>query len=148
MTTEDLKFRRFDDNKQEQIRQLVGYCTLMGLTGKDLISIGNKLERIKKANEMEQNLAIGLSYQIKLVEPTKKHRHHDFEWTYTDAAGTNWRFDIISRLYRGGHSVRLSKGKNRNGRVFYAHNEVKNAHKNIRANIMYICHKEDWFSKC
>lgn len=46
--TDELKFRRFSEDKQEQVRQLVAYTTLMGLSGKDLISIGTKLERIRK----------------------------------------------------------------------------------------------------
>ena len=60
----ELKFRRFGDEKQEQVRQLVAYITLMGLTAKDLISIGNKLERDRRNTEAEKIWTIIESYNI------------------------------------------------------------------------------------
>lgn len=58
MDEAELIFKRFPEEKQDQIRQLVGYATLMGLTGKDLVSIGGKLDRIKAARERASNLEI------------------------------------------------------------------------------------------
>ena len=52
---DELLFKRFPAEKQEQVRQLVAYAQLMGLDGKDLVSIGGKLDRIKAAQEWRRN---------------------------------------------------------------------------------------------
>jgi hypothetical protein len=55
---EELLFKRFPANKQEQVRQLVAYAQLMGLDGKDLVSIGGKLDRIKSSAEARRNKSL------------------------------------------------------------------------------------------
>ena len=50
-----LHFRRFSAEKQDQIRALVNYATLMGLDGRDLVSIGNKLNRIAARRKIKYN---------------------------------------------------------------------------------------------
>lgn len=57
-TEEELLFKRFPADKQEQVRQLVAYAQLMGLDGKDLVSIGGKLDRIKAAAEYRRNRSL------------------------------------------------------------------------------------------
>lgn len=57
-TEEELLFKRFPKEKQEQIRQLVAYAQLMGLDGKDLVSIGGKLDRIKASAEYKRNKSL------------------------------------------------------------------------------------------
>lgn len=57
-TEEELLFKRFPAEKQEQVRQLVAYAQLMGLDGKDLVSIGGKLDRIKAAAEWKRNRSL------------------------------------------------------------------------------------------
>jgi hypothetical protein len=52
---EELLFKRFPAEKQEQVRQLVAYAQLMGLNGKDLVSIGGKLDRLKTSAEWKRN---------------------------------------------------------------------------------------------
>lgn len=54
----DLQFRRFSPERQEQIRQLVCYATLMGLNGKDLISIGGTWDRSLSTAKRKENIAI------------------------------------------------------------------------------------------
>jgi hypothetical protein len=41
-----LKLKRFSEDKHEQIEQLIVWCQMMGLTGRDLVSIGGKLDRM------------------------------------------------------------------------------------------------------
>lgn len=53
----DLQFRRYSLEKQEQIRQLVCYATLMGLEGRDLISIGGTWQRSSTARRRRENIA-------------------------------------------------------------------------------------------
>ena len=36
---DEVIFRRFPDKKQEQVRQLVSWSRLLGLTGRDLVNI-------------------------------------------------------------------------------------------------------------
>ena len=57
-TEEELLFKRFPAEKQEQVRQLVAYAQLMGLDGKDLVSIGGKLDRIKASSEWKRNKSL------------------------------------------------------------------------------------------
>lgn len=54
----EITFKRFPENKQEQIRQFVSYAQMCGLTGKDIRSIGDKLDRERKAVERRQNMEI------------------------------------------------------------------------------------------
>jgi hypothetical protein len=67
MEDEELIFKRFAADKQDQVRALVNYATLMGLSGKDLVSIGGKLDRIKASRERKQRIAIVQGYQIKPI---------------------------------------------------------------------------------
>lgn len=54
----EITFKRFPENKQEQIRQFVAYAQMCGLTGKDIRSIGDKLDRERKTIERRQNMEI------------------------------------------------------------------------------------------
>ena len=59
----DMQFlKRFPESKQEQIRQLMGYISLLGVSGKDLISIGGYIERSKKKEQAEHLRDIAMSY--------------------------------------------------------------------------------------
>ena len=77
--TEELIFKRFPADKQEQVRALVNYATLMGLDGKDLVSIGGKLDRIKVRREIEANRAIIESMDIQTIGKDTSLRHR---WAY------------------------------------------------------------------
>lgn len=61
---EQIFFKRFPAEKQDQVRGLVNYATLMGLTGKDLVSIGGKLDRLKASQELQRNKEILNSIDI------------------------------------------------------------------------------------
>jgi hypothetical protein len=52
---QELVFKRFPIEKQEQVRGLVSYAMLMGLDGKDLSSIGQKLTRMALAQSKKSN---------------------------------------------------------------------------------------------
>lgn len=68
---EELVFKRFPTEKQDQVRGLVEYATLMGLSGKDLVSIGGKLDRLKKAIEKKGNLEIIKGFDCLLIGQDK-----------------------------------------------------------------------------
>ena len=61
---EELFFKRFPAEKQDQVRALVNYATLMGLNGKDLVSIGGKLDRIKESQDRARRIAIVKGYEV------------------------------------------------------------------------------------
>lgn len=63
----ELEFKRFGKDKQEQIRQLVSFATLMGLSGRDLVSIGGKLDRINQRRDKEQRLSIIKAYDVQPI---------------------------------------------------------------------------------
>lgn len=54
----EITFKRFPKDKQEQVRQFVAYAQMCGLSGKDIRSIGDKLDRERKAVERRANMAI------------------------------------------------------------------------------------------
>jgi hypothetical protein len=96
----ELSFRRFPEEKQEQVRQLVAYTTLMGLTGKDLISIGGTLDRLKERQEQITNIhtAEGYAATVITVGKTEHDKSNNFgrRWIYTDSSGTKWEFQTSS----------------------------------------------------
>ncbi len=92
---EGLFFRRFPAEKQDQVRALVNYATLMGLSGKDLVSIGGKLDRIKAKREKDRwrTVADEIVKACTLVGNDKKRPQQDpRRWTYTDGTGRKWKF--------------------------------------------------------
>jgi hypothetical protein len=64
MDEEELFFKRFPAEKQDQVRALVNYATLMGLSGKDLVSIGGKLDRIKATQERNARIVVVKGYNV------------------------------------------------------------------------------------
>lgn len=77
--TEELIFKRFPADKQDQVRSLVNYATLMGLNGKDLISIGGKLDRIQDRREAMANRAI---IEAMDIQPIGKDTNLRNRWAY------------------------------------------------------------------
>jgi hypothetical protein len=92
-----LYFARFPAEKQEQVRGLVNYSTLMGLDGKDLMSIGGKLERIRKKQEQTRNRQTIELMDIRRVGKDISCRNR---WDYTDSTGTLYHFDLTGNYYR------------------------------------------------
>ena len=100
-TTEEvlLHFKRFSAEKQDQVRALVNYATLMGLDGRDLVSIGNKLNRIAANRKIKYNQTItdDMLTHVELIgldrkKPTLDHTR----FVYVDTVGNKWHFDRIS----------------------------------------------------
>lgn len=95
---EALFFKRFPAEKQDQVRALVNYATLMGLNGKDLVSIGGKLDRIKAKREKERLRVIAdeVANGCTLIGNDRKASRkgdNPTRWNYTDGTGRKWKFD-------------------------------------------------------
>lgn len=67
---EIFELKRFPKDKHEQIAGLVQYATLMGLTGRDLVSIGGKMDRDHAKKERARRLEICES----MVTPLKGYK--------------------------------------------------------------------------
>lgn len=87
----EINFKRFPREKQEQIRQLVNYATLMGLDGKDLISIGSKLERIKSNATIQENRKIIAELVKAGIISRPKSMKDPHKWLY-HSGGTKYLF--------------------------------------------------------
>lgn len=61
------RLKRFDKNKHDQLEQLIVWCQMMGLEGKDLVSIGGHLDRAKKSAEAKQNRTLAATVQFDVV---------------------------------------------------------------------------------
>jgi hypothetical protein len=72
----EITFKRFSKDKQEQIRQFVAYAQMCGLSGKDIRSIGDKLDRDAKAVERRQNMEIVNGFECLAIGDDRRHRHH------------------------------------------------------------------------
>lgn len=85
------KLKRFSDEKQDQVEQLVAYATMLGLSGKDLISIGGKMERERASANIKHNVALIKSVQIHRIG-----RDLDIEQRFkikTDNGNYNFEFE-------------------------------------------------------
>ena len=94
----ELTFKRFPESKQEQIRQFVAYAQMCGLSGKDIRSIGDKLDRERKASERKSNMEIVKGFEcLNIGEDAKridkKYRLND-RFKLKTATGTyNFKYD-------------------------------------------------------
>ena len=90
----DMQFlKRFPENKHEQIRQLMGYVSLLGITGKDLVSIGGYIERGKKREQALSMKEIAMAYKPEHMRgdaKTARQLHERFKIEYN---GTWWAFE-------------------------------------------------------
>lgn len=116
---EQMFFKRFPAEKQEQVRGLVQYATLMGLTGKDLVSIGGKLDRLKESTERARNVEIVKGFDCLLIgtdaKLPKHHRqyaieerfklkypHGAYNFTYND---THWKIRSLKTNVTKSHQI-------------------------------------------
>lgn len=90
---QDLTFRRFSPEKQDQIRQLIAYITLLGLTGKDLISIGGRLERLTRSREVRQNRTLAQEHYDRLDQVWQNSRNYGKKFIYTASSGIKYSIE-------------------------------------------------------
>ena len=49
------RLKRFDKTKHDQLQGLLEWCQLMGLTGKDLVSLGGHIDRAQASDTAKSN---------------------------------------------------------------------------------------------
>ena len=74
---DEIIFCRLPEAKQPQVRQLVQWARLLGLTGRDLISIGGKLDRATAQQELRRNkeIALGMWPRVTYFSPSHIEYH-------------------------------------------------------------------------
>ena len=58
-----MKLNRFSEARQDQIEQLIAYAELLGLSGRDLVAIGGKLDRDQSKSKKIANMEIVRSFE-------------------------------------------------------------------------------------
>lgn len=61
------RLKRFDPKKYDQLQGLLEWCALLGLTGKDLVSLGGHIDRLQTREEVTRNLAIVRGIKVQCV---------------------------------------------------------------------------------
>lgn len=113
----DITFKRFPESKQEQIRQFVAYAQMCGLSGKDIRSIGDKLDRQRKVEERKANMEIVKGFDCLNIgedarRSDKKSRLNDRFKLKTARGAYNFRYD-----YYGYQVTSLTTKKTVNHRI-------------------------------
>ena len=106
---------RFPESKHEQIKQLMGYIQLCGVTGRDLVSIGGYIDRERKKETARSNLARIADLDIRLIGTDKKNNTRQEwwhrRWRVVTANGNKYDFtDDTWNNYRVySHATKISK---------------------------------------
>jgi hypothetical protein len=78
------RLKRFDKAKHDQLEGLIEWCLLMGLTGKDLVSLGGHLDRAQKATEATQNRTLADTIKF---DPVGSDTAMSERWSYLTPNG-------------------------------------------------------------
>jgi hypothetical protein len=78
------RLKRFDKAKHEQLEGLLQWCQLMGLTGKDLVSLGGHIDRAQKTEEAKTNRALAETVKFDTVGADKEMSN---KWSLKNAHG-------------------------------------------------------------
>jgi hypothetical protein len=78
------RLKRFDKTKHEQLEGLLQWCTLMGLTGKDLVSLGGHIDRAQAAAESKSNRALAETITF---DPVGADMSMSNKWSYNTPNG-------------------------------------------------------------
>ena len=57
------KLNRFSEARQDQVEQLISYAELLGLSGRDLVAIGGKMDRERAKAKKVANMEIVKSFE-------------------------------------------------------------------------------------
>jgi len=92
-----INLNRFSADKQEQLEQFVAYAQLMGLSGRDLVAIGGKIEREQAKQRKLANMEIVRGFECLPIGADDKYNlDHRFKLKTVDGA-YNFEDDSWSR---------------------------------------------------
>lgn len=78
------RLKRFDKAKHEQLKGLLEWCALMGLTGKDLVSLGGHIDRAQATAEAKSNRTLAETIQF---DPVCGNDSMSNKWSYNTPNG-------------------------------------------------------------
>jgi hypothetical protein len=107
----DLK--RFSKDKQEQLAQFVAYAQLMGLSGRDLVAIGGKIEREQAKQRKIANMEIVRSFDCIPIGADTKHdldrrfklKTVDGSFNFEDDSWSRWEVTSLRTKVKRTHFV-------------------------------------------
>lgn len=108
-------WNRWPKNKHDQILHLLSYAQMCGLTGKDLVSLGNHLERQRVSDDSAVLMHRVHAMPIHLPESTSQdpwyeQRWWTMPWVVTAVNGRNYRIIDIDYMW---FSCRSDTGQQR-----------------------------------
>lgn len=104
------RLKRFDKDKHEQLEGLLQWCQLMGLTGKDLVSLGGHIDRAQKAEDTKKNRTLASTIKFDPVGADKEMHN---KWSYKTING-RYTFEGSSwnRVYVTSNKTKVRKSFN------------------------------------
>ena len=84
------RLKRFDPSKHQQLEEFIAWVRMMGLTGRDLVSLGGQMDRMETRDQAVQNKAIVDGMQLDRVGSD---RNIQDRWTVMTMNG-RYRFDL------------------------------------------------------
>jgi hypothetical protein len=109
------RLKRFDPNKHQQLEEFIAWVRMMGLTGRDLISLGGQMDRMDVRDQALQNRAIVEGMQL---DPVGSDRSVNDRWTIKTING-RYRFDVDY------HSVYITSYKTKKRHVWHCSNDYE-----------------------
>lgn len=90
------KLNRFSEARQDQVEQLIAYAELLGLTGRDLVAIGGKMDREKSKVKKLANMEIIKGFECLPIGRDRFGREMslDFRFKLKTSAG-NYNFTNV-----------------------------------------------------
>ena len=88
-----MKLNRFSADRQEQLEYFVEYAQLMGLSGKDLVAIGGKIEREQKKERKIANMAVVQEFECLPIGKDSVYQIDDRFKLKTIAGAYNFYYD-------------------------------------------------------
>ena len=104
------RLKRFDKAKHDQLEGLLQWCQLMGLTGKDLVSLGGHIDRAQRNEEAQKNRALAKTIKFDPVGADKEMHH---KWSHKNLHG-RYTFEGSSwqRVYVTSNKTKVRKSFN------------------------------------
>jgi hypothetical protein len=110
------RLKRFDPEKREQLEGLLNWCALLGLTGKDLISLGGHIDRMQTRNLILQNRKLAEDIPI---EKVGKDTDTNKRWIINTSTG-KYRFEIFDSRW---DFIKVISYKTQKKKQFALHDE-------------------------
>lgn len=108
-----INLNRFSKDKQEQLEQFVAYAQLMGLSGRDLVAIGGKIEREQAKQRKIANMEIVQGFECLPIGADDKYQLDirfklktvDGAYNFEDDSWSRWEITSLKTKAKRTHFV-------------------------------------------